>query len=135
MNPERLVYKAVRHMFDTRPKATKRHNIATRNNTYVQHCRGDLLMDVSPKLEWQELVQLAANRKGWRRRVDAIAGKSGITVTMSGKGGKVVRNFMKVPTTKPTPAPESESARAANRYRKRDAHEAFFRPGGTSKSR
>ena len=47
MDPERLVFKAVRHMFATRLPATKRHSIETRNNVHVTHCKGNLLMDVS----------------------------------------------------------------------------------------
>ena len=49
MDPESLVYKVVQYMFVTRPRATKRHGIETRNNVYVTHGTGDLLMDVPSK--------------------------------------------------------------------------------------
>ena len=49
MSPDRLVHKVAQHMHATRPKAVKRHDIATRNNTYVNTCNGDLLMDVPSK--------------------------------------------------------------------------------------
>ena len=131
MDPERLVYKALRHIHDTRPAPAKRHNIATRNNEYHKHTRGDLLMDVPAKYTWKELRQLASNRDGWRQRVQAITGSSGVEIKLSGKGGKVCNNFLEKFSSKPTPKPESSAAKQARRYRERDAHEVFFRPCAT----
>ena len=90
MSPDRLVHKATQHLHAT---VVKRHDISTRNNTYVNICSGDLLMDVPSKFTWDEFIQLAANREGWRKRVHAIMMENGVSVTMSGEGGKVVSNL------------------------------------------
>ena len=64
MDPQRLVHKAVQHMHTTRIALVKRHYITTRNNEYIiTYNKGDLLMDVSTKFSWEELNQLAANRR------------------------------------------------------------------------
>ena len=130
MRHDRLIFKALKHMHDTTPAPTKRHNINTRNNEYTTHTRGDLLMDVPAKFTWKELQQLAANRDGWRKRVQAITGASGVEVKLSGKGGKVCSNLLEAFPKKLTPKPTTNAAKMARRYRERDAHESFFRPGG-----
>ena len=137
MDSKRLVHKAVFYMHETRPRATQRSGIKTRSNAYTVHSSGDLLMDV-PDLEWEELLELAKNRKGWKLRVEAIANGLkankpaglGVTVKMSGKGGIVSSNLLRPKTPKnKAKRTETRSARAARRYRERDEHEAFFRVG------
>ena len=75
---------------------------------------------------------MAANRDGWRKRVHAITMKNEVSVKMSGAGGKVVSNLLHKhpPRDKSTPKPETSEEKAGRQYRERDAHEAFFRPGG-----
>ena len=106
MSPDRLVHKTVQvqyvririFMQQGQQRATLRHSIVTRNNSYEEHNTGDLLMDVPSKLSWEGLKQLAANRDAWRLRVKAITGETRITVQMSGTGGKVSRNLLKPST-------------------------------------
>ena len=136
MSPERLVHKALRHMHSTRPAPAKRHDIATRNNEYVTYSRGDLLMDVPANVTWDELIKFAANRHRWRKHVQSITGDPDIEIKFSGKGGKVSSNLLQMfPATTATKVAESAAEAQARRYRNRDAHEVFFRPGGTRKRR
>ena len=107
---------------------------ATSRNAYVNNCNGDLLMDVPSKFTWNELKHLAANREGWRKRVHAITMKEGVSVNMSGEGGKIVSAQppeMKkyTPIGKREPKPATSNEKAGRQYRKRDEHEAFVLSG------
>lgn len=52
MEPDHMVYNALKHLHGSRSQ-------------------GDILMDV-PDYAWPELVQLAANRDGWRQLVKSV---------------------------------------------------------------
>ena len=80
---------------------------------------------------WDELKQLAANRDAWRQRVRAICSHHhDVHVKYNDKvptGPKC--DWERKPTTSQSPTPDVDTdALATARYRKRDAHERFFRP-------
>ena len=93
---------------------------------------GDLLMD-APDYSWEELKMLAANRDTWRSLVNTIKGPR-VSITM-----RQSTSQPKQRTTKPTgqhshttrlgsqSLPNTKPRSAAEKYRDRDAHEAFFR--------
>ena len=108
-----MVYKAAMHIAENRSE-------------------GDLLMD-APRYEWQELCALAQNRDGWRARVNTLRHGTGVTIVMNDTlPGCHKHKHNTRSKADPTPAstpPLSPSKIAARRYRLRDAHEMFFRPG------
>ena len=53
MEEKRLVYKALKHIHENKSE-------------------GDLLMDMSEKYSWKELIHLTANRDGWKRHVERL---------------------------------------------------------------
>ena len=112
MDRNRLVCKAVRFMSENRSD-------------------GDLLMDVPGQLSWPELRELAANRRGWRRRVHALRNNNGVTITMNDSlPGRLAPRKQIVSTTVKTAPLTSPSAK---KYRTRDVHEVFFRSGEKGK--
>ena len=115
LGPDRMIHRAARHVAENRSE-------------------GDLLMDVPKNYSWEELKQLAGNRDYWRLRVKALREGSGVKVSINGpppsprkrKASPLTTADTKTTTTRPTAA--STAAKAAKRYRTRDAHTAFFRP-------
>ena len=103
---------------------------------------GDLLMDVPQQYSWDELKQLAANRDYWRlARVKALT--EGLEVHVDMRGNSPSRHTRKtskqsttaINHTSTAPQTISVAARAAKRYRARDAHAAFFRPLASNHSK
>ena len=108
MDPARMVHQALRHIAENREE-------------------GDLLMDVPPAMTWSELLKLAANRDGWRKRVRNLRDGPKIEITMNNSlpGCKAPpRNTVAQLPSKSKP-PTSPHAR---KYIIRDSHEVFFRP-------
>lgn len=144
MDPSRMVHQALKHIHETRPiPAARRHNINTRG--YVTNPisvtpsalnGGDLLMDVPHKLSWSELKQMATDRDSWRPRVKAITLGQQVEIKIA-THLKTTRARPSIKTKRPS-APAStktEYEKTAQRYRTRDAHEAFFRPGRQRKTK
>ena len=107
----RMVYKAMQFIYDNRQE-------------------GDLLMDVPATQEWGSLLNLAAERKRWRRMVYEVKGEveSVITSVTPPTIDKVERFKLTLPQrSAPKPTTTAE-ARAIAAYRARDEREMFFRP-------
>ena len=43
----------------------------------------DLLMDLPIKLSWDELLEIAKNRDGWRHRVHALRNSNEVSITIN----------------------------------------------------
>ena len=62
MNPDRMLHKAVKFMYDNRQE-------------------GDMLADAPKTHQWTELIKWASDRKKWRSRVYIV--RSGTRTTVS----------------------------------------------------
>ena len=120
MGSERLVHQAVRHIAENRSE-------------------GDLLMDAPRGITWQKLCDLAQNRIGWRQRVrhlrdgtTASGTKNDIQIewnpALPGCAAAIPRNTC-TPCSSGPETPLTPSKLAARKYRRRVAHERFFRHG------
>ena len=114
---DRLVLKALRHM-------------------HANRTPGDLLMDVSVKYSWKELRMFVADRAKWRRWVHAVKTGSAISVTLmednnhqTRSRSSRLRNPTTISTKTATATTKHSRSSDATKYRDRDEHEAFFRPG------
>ena len=117
MDPNRLVYKAVKFMSANRSE-------------------GDLLMDLPIKLSWAELLELAKNRDGWRHRVHALRNNNGVSINMNDSlPGRLAtrRSARHMQPSAQAPSKQAPASPSARKYLARDAHEAFFRPGEKGK--
>ena len=111
MTPERMVHRAVQHMFHNRED-------------------GDLLMDAPNAQTWKELCDMAKQRDEWQRQVQRV--KKGGTMQWrdnikyrlkTGEISAPAARLIKVRSVTASTAYES-----ARQYPQRDAREAFFRP-------
>ena len=70
--------------------------------------RIELLMDIPPTYSWSELQELAANRDGWRSRVNKLRAGSSVTITMNDSlPGRRVSLRNREPAIKTKSAPTS----------------------------
>ena len=86
----------------------------------------------APRLSWKELKRLAADRDNWCARVRLLSQPPRVQVEMNDDvaGARV---HVKAPAAIP---PKTKSVTTAmSKYRARDEHEAFFRPGERKASR
>ena len=90
MDPQRLVHKAVQYMSANRSE-------------------GDLLMDVPATLSWEELKLLAANRDGWRLRVNAIKEGPRFHVTMNHSAPTAYATRRKLPARQDSALPRKQN--------------------------
>ena len=82
------------------------------------------MMDVPIRYSWSELIKLAANRDGWRKRVRALTHPI-VEVTMNPnvEGSKIRKRVLP-----PAPPKPKKEVTVMSKYRSRDSHEEFFRP-------
>ena len=107
----------------------------------TSHSNGDLLMDIPCNISWDELKDMAANRKAWRKRVHAIKTGGHPTTTTTTPNTPLkqptpvctpVCNHDNINPQSPTagtpnPNPGSRTKHSAKKYRRRDQHALFFR--------
>ena len=111
MTPERMVHRAVQHMFHNRED-------------------GDLLMDAPKARTWQELCDMARQRDKWQRQVQRV--KEGGTMRWRDNiRYRLETSEISAPAAsliKTRSVTASTAYESARQYPQRDVREAFFRP-------
>ena len=118
MDADRLVHKAIKFMSENRST-------------------GDLLMDVPKGFTWDEMQKLTSDRVVWRGRVNSLRNGPRVTVDMNeAVPGRIApRRSARLRQPQAPNNPKQVVSPSARKYLARDAHEAFFRPGGKGKQK
>ena len=95
MDPHRMVQQAARHIHENRST-------------------GDLLMDVPPKLTWEELRSLASNRDGWRDRVRSLREGPRVQIIMTTTTSTTTATSSSVTTTTAPTANDNTTTTTTN---------------------